>query len=1152
MSRIFKFSKFALKLFVSHASKLTDMKIYIYTDNFDIAYVITSGFKINVNEVGIVIPQNAVSNMTDGVINYRIEGYLNGDFYMEQRQSNYYLKTPSFGMDDTNIIAVSTEFVDGGDYKMIIKASEYNADGLSQVEIDATTFAEKKYEEGKTKQKSLLEPITITENGTYENENGFSTIEVNVEGGDCPELEDVTITENGEYEGAFGKVVVDVPQEGGDINPDTLREITITENGVYTSKYSSPIEGEITGYFDDGTPFYGYGELNGIIYDTQFIPQKNENGLVFEKVEFWYKGDNITTDAYWNVILSSAPADDSIDAIEFRYIADYNNYLSLRVDGMNDWQLGTIDEGSWYHFLLYMENGNVILKINDQEVLNTPKATSTQYNPVPFYINGAPYDIYGGDGNRNANGCFGMIKIDDQTFIPTENGFINYNTQEPLPVVKEGEYSYNTTDVIFEGEPYKTIYVDVPQEGGGCNLEPLWVSPSWYERDESNYVNYNPSEGNNGFDSVHIDLYTVYEDGKQDGKQETINSLGHLVVTESGSYTAEKRWETRKYVHLDGDDYFEINAFISHTDKIVFDLMRYDFERRMILGNPTCYFAFDYAGLVANYRGKYTNPIPVDNMKWVKVTMTTDYGLEVISENGKISEPWQGDFIYPNIEDNFTIGKGFGDYEFNFGGNISTIEIHDGSNIEVYKPFPNGWGQGSFATLDGTLYENQGDGTATYVEESYEVGVDGWKSVEVNVPQNGGDCSDIENAQEIIITENGIYKSKYSDIPTGDNFRSYATLTNSVYNTGINPNSNTKVELWWNNTTATQENFECFIFGTQDPTWKIMYTQNMDGVFISEINYCDFNFEFPYQGWHHIEMSYADGLIINGEKINDFGCNLENEIEQPIYINGNPSSQHNFINGQYGMIKITKDGETTTIIPTAEGFLNTNTGEYLTQVEDGQYEFEEINYDNGDLFKTIIVDVSSDNVPKYPYLHIPTNTIYYKTANGQICENIGLDNIGSPSSFGLGINGKILNIVSNTYEDGVGKIVFDDVVYGVGPVMYSNAIETGNSALELENIVEIQLPSCVRSVKLGAFSQTGLREIILPPDIREINTYALRDMKHLYRIVFYSSEPEILENNEIGLDQTTFGKILHSKAYDYSNMENNTYYKDKGWTFETF
>lgn len=807
-------------------------------------------------------------------------------------------------------------------------------------------------EAGKAEQKSLLEPITITENGTYENENGYSTIEVNVEGGDCPELEEITINENGTYEGAYDKVIVDVPQEGGgDINPDILREITITENGVYTSKYSTPIEKEVTGIFDDGTPFYGYGELNGIIYNTQYTPQQNENGLVFEKVEFWYKGDNITTDAYWNVILSSAPADDGIDTIEFRYLSDSNNYLSLRVDGINDYQLGTFHEGSWYHFLLYMENGNVILKVNDQEVLNVPKQSFTQYNPVPFYINGAYYDANGDgwEGNRNANGCFGMIKIDDQTFIPTENGFINYNTQEPLPVIKAGDYTYNTTDVILEGEPYKTINVDVqpkigsititengtyypqdetlkflmfdgddvfdlgqgfiqdtddmtlitinlkwvgdetgepmnicgvensewdsescfairyydgnfsakvgsfemnfpadyewhhmelgyqngvgfivydgniyqeqlgyftkptgnlyvgatntggeifrpfrgyigdiiivgnsghityypinngfscdngeeitdnigggycalneepipntapigyneihvnvPQNGGSCNLEPLWVTPYWENRDESNYVHYYPSEGMNGFDSAHIDLYPVHEDGKQ----EAINGLGHLVVTESGSYTAQKETKTRKYVHLDGDDYFEINAFLSHTNKIEFELMRYDFERRMILGNPTCYFAFDYAGLVANYRGKYTNPIPVDNVKWVKVTMTTDYGLEVISEYGKISEPWQGDFIYPNIEDNFTIGKGFGDYERNFGGNISTIEIHDsGNNIEVVEPWQDGFYQGVFI-IGETIYENQGGGTATYGEESYDIGVDGWKSVEVNV-----------------------------------------------------------------------------------------------------------------------------------------------------------------------------------------------------------------------------------------------------------------------------------------------------------------------------------------------------------------------------------------------------------------------------------
>ena len=483
MPRIFKFSKFALKLFVPHASELTDMKIYIYTDNFDIAYVVTSGFKINVNEVGIVIPQNAVNNMSDGIINYRIEGYLNGEFYMEQRQSNYFLKTPSFEIEDTNIIAISTEFVDEGNYKMIIKASEYNVDGLSQVEIDATTFAEEKYEEGnvagieigKEVQKAKLTGITITENGIYSREDGYNEIHVEV-----PDL-----------------------------------------NGDYQTGYDA-------GYVD--------GEYRGF---------------------------------------------------------------------------------------------------------------------------------------------------------------------------------------------------------------------------------------NNG--------YTAGETDQKD-------KLESISITENGTYTRE----------------------------------------------------------------------------------------------------------------------------------------------------------------------------------------DGYNEVIVNVEGGSGDCSDIENAKEITITENGVYTTKYTDIVTGDdNFKSCATLINSVYDTGIKPNSNTKVELWWNNITATQDNFECFIFGTQDPAWKLMWTQELpSNFFVAEINNRWFSFEFPYKGWHHIIMSYEDGIIMNGKKIDtgDFMSNLENEIEQTIYINGNPSSPHNFINGQYGMIKITKDGETTTIIPTAEGFLNTNTGEYLTQVEDGQYVFiEEIDYDKGDLFKTVIVNVPDFN-----------------------------------------------------------------------------------------------------------------------------------------------------------------------------------------------
>jgi hypothetical protein len=68
----------------------------------------------------------------------------------------------------------------------------------------------KTYKEGVEYQKSLIEPITITENGVYENENGFSPISVSVVGGDARlinkdiVIEDEHITLNATDDGADG------------------------------------------------------------------------------------------------------------------------------------------------------------------------------------------------------------------------------------------------------------------------------------------------------------------------------------------------------------------------------------------------------------------------------------------------------------------------------------------------------------------------------------------------------------------------------------------------------------------------------------------------------------------------------------------------------------------------------------------------------------------------------------------------------------------------------------------------------------------------------------------------------------------------------------------------------------------------------------
>lgn len=63
---------------------------------------------------------------------------------------------------------------------------------------------------------------------------------------------------------------------------------------------------------------------------------------------------------------------------------------------------------------------------------------------------------------RNANGCFGMVKIDNVVIIPTADGFLNTNTGELLEVLKDGVYTFTENKIRYgEGELYKTINVNV-------------------------------------------------------------------------------------------------------------------------------------------------------------------------------------------------------------------------------------------------------------------------------------------------------------------------------------------------------------------------------------------------------------------------------------------------------------------------------------------------------------------------------------------------------------------------------------------------------------------------------------------------------------------------------------------------------------------
>ncbi len=131
---------------------------------------------------------------------------------------------------------------------------------------------------------------------------------------------------------------------------------------------------------------------------------------------------------------------------------------------------------------------------------------------------------------------------------------------------------------------------------------------------------------------------------------------------------------------------------------------------------------------------------------------------------------------------------------------------------------------------------------------------------------------------------------------------------------------------------------------------------------------------------------------------------------------------------------------------------------------------------------------------------IPTNQIQYTTWDDEIVRidttyhidyiNNGVDYY---SMFGA-------NIISNTYENGVGTITFDAPVTTIGSRVFNNS-----------NLRTIILPNSITTIQDDAFADCGsLESITLPRNLKSIGYGAFRMCSHLQSIEF----PEGLESIE--------------------------------------
>ena len=376
------------------------------------------------------------------------------------------------------------------------------------------------FKDGKEQQKSKLESINITENGTYSREDGYNEIVVEV-----PDL-------NGSYDEGYEQGKTEGEQEGykqgqADIAANA-RVLNVTENGIYRSKFSDPIPPTlVTGIYADGTKFHNYAELNGKVFNTKIAATENS------RLEFWYKGDNTINGSGWNLIIGAGNFDDT-SSFQVRYFAFNNDSLCIESASrviINGW-----DDTVWHHLIVSETEG---IWIDGEKKGDFPISDIINGE---FFINGIGYDS---DGGRTANGSFGMIKIDDVIIIPTADGFQNVNTGELLQVVKDGNYTFTENLPTYaEGELYKTINVNVPDLNGsydeGYNQGKTdGISEQKSKLEAINITENGTYSREDGYNHIEVnvpDLNGSYNEGYDQGKADIVANARDIEVTENGQY----------------------------------------------------------------------------------------------------------------------------------------------------------------------------------------------------------------------------------------------------------------------------------------------------------------------------------------------------------------------------------------------------------------------------------------------------------------------------------------------------------------------------------------------------------------------------------------------------------------------------------------
>ena len=809
-------------------------------------------------------------------------------------------------------------------------------------------------EDGKEQQKDKLLNLYVTANGQYEREDGWGsvTVDIPIEGcPDCPEGGSCNLGE-----GALTLTTNDIG----------IYELNASDDGYDGwSKFVVELEGDKPIPPQDGWGMVGYFNSWGGTPDIPFEEDGEWDGRSYKVIRGFE-----AVQGEFKIRLNNAWANS--------YTADFSNEPQFAKLQKGDWNM-KIDDGVWDIYLFFGDNGepNEMLLLHNGTDLSTIKYEYTLNlsadKESAIFVIGDSFDFsakryYGGSATIPMKyGCTYSINVFMEGYEDIYDEITCYNDEER---------SYTLTKI----------------EGGSCNL----INPIVFSEEAGNTINAEnvqiPTfvyEGNqyynvDSFNLADIEEFKIHILFKPDksGDEEPINVFGCEDTDWDNTTFGARIYQGQIYFRMSGQD-----VASPYTENAWYDVeMGYNTTKRWAIVNGET--------LLETEHTSFNRP---------RQTLM----IGAINSGGNAFRPFYGKIAAIYIESNgnqvWLLPKEDGAmYVYWNNRNNRRNSISGDNNARFENDYISGDGIKSITWLGNledkwvtpSMSERDDNG---YIVVSPSEGYNGLKRTVIN-PQTlynegfeagktEGEASLAANARVLNVTENGVYKSKFSDpiIPAnytvtgvyadGTNFYSYAELNGKVFNTNIPANKDSRIEFWWKND-ATYNRYATIIGGQTDEGGYIFkfaeYSRNTYRIEYGNHRYGKlFEHNFTYDmtsRWNHIIFSKQDGLYVNDELI----CNVqgeawaENETIPNFLINAAYLGEiDNNANGYFGMIKIND----TIIIPTADGFKNVNTGELLEVVQDGTYTFTENLpiYAEGELYKTINVNVPSAQEQAFNY-----------------------------------------------------------------------------------------------------------------------------------------------------------------------------------------